>query len=40
MSDIIIEKILDAVDRGVSTAELRKDYEKHILSGKTKKNCN
>lgn len=37
MSDIIIEKILDAVDRGVPTAELRKDYEKHILSGKTKK---
>jgi hypothetical protein len=38
MSQIeLLNKILDAVDRGVSTKELREDYKKHILSGETKK---
>jgi hypothetical protein len=33
----LIKQILDAVDRGVSTKELREDYKKHILSGPQKK---
>lgn len=37
MSQIIIDKILDAVDRGISTKELRENYKKHILCGQTKK---
>jgi hypothetical protein len=36
-TELLIDKILDAIDRGVTTSQLREDYSKYIISGKTKK---
>ena len=35
-SSMVLSKILDAVDAGVKTEEIRKDPLKYIISGKTK----
>lgn len=37
MNSIILDKILDAIDKGINTKQLREDYKKYILSGKEKK---
>lgn len=34
--NLLLEKILDAVDKGIPTSEIRKDPIKYVLSGETK----
>lgn len=36
-TEIIIDKILDAIESGISVKEIKKDYKKYITSGITKK---
>jgi hypothetical protein len=36
-SKIIIDKILEAIDKGVTTKEIRENYNKYLISGEEKK---
>lgn len=36
-SQIIIDKILEAIDKGVTTKEIRENYNKYLISGEEKK---